>query len=164
MQVLLPSGNRRPRSVGGRAHAALISMHCCETAAGREQGFFYNRLPQPANGSVLAGRNPQDRQRQLWYHVVGTPQAQDAFVLALPEQPDASITSRVSSDKQCAPGSKLVLLDVCHARVTGACMRTSAVCAIISVGRCSSYLLITSLYIAQHFSSACTCLLLCVGA
>lgn len=69
----------------------------------REQGFFYNRLPQPANGSALAGPNAKDRQRQLWYHIVGTPQAQDTHVLALPEQPDASIMARVTSDNQCAP-------------------------------------------------------------
>ncbi|KAK9846257.1 hypothetical protein WJX81_000149 [Elliptochloris bilobata] len=64
------------------------------------KGFFYNRLPQPANASVLAGPSAEDRQRQLWYHVVGTPQAADTFVLALPEQPDASIMSQVTSDKQ----------------------------------------------------------------
>lgn len=74
-----------------------------------EQGFFYNRLPQPANGSALAGPNAQDRQRQLWYHIVGTPQAQDTHVLALPEQPDASIMARVTSDKQCAPVPDLSL-------------------------------------------------------
>ena len=80
------------------------------------QGFFYNRLPQPANGSALAGPNAQDRQRQLWYHIVGTPQAKDTHVLALPEQPDASIMARVTSDKQCAP-----VLDFTCSRCSGSC-------------------------------------------
>ncbi len=66
------------------------------------QGFFYNRLPMPADASLLVGAEGSFGGRQLWYHRVGTPQAADAFVLALPEQPDASIASQITSDKQCA--------------------------------------------------------------
>ena len=70
------------------------------TAAAGKQGFFYNRLPLPADASALTSAPGAERGRQLWYHLVGTPQAADTFVLTLPEQPDASIASQITSDKQ----------------------------------------------------------------
>ena len=67
------------------------------------QGFFYNRYTPIGNATGQSTGANKDQ--QLWYHVVGTPQAQDAFVLALPEQPDWSIGAGVTDDEKCArPG------------------------------------------------------------
>lgn len=41
--------------------------------------------------------------RQLWYHVVGTPQAQDKFVFAMPDEPEWMCGAEVTDDGMCAP-------------------------------------------------------------
>lgn len=40
---------------------------------------------------------------QLWYHVVGTPQAQDKFVFAMPDEPEWMCGAEVTDDGMCAP-------------------------------------------------------------
>ena len=64
------------------------------------QGFFYNRYTPIGNATGQSTGANKDQ--QLWYHVVGTPQAQDTFVLALPDQPDWSIGAGVTDDEKCA--------------------------------------------------------------
>lgn len=64
------------------------------------QGFFYNRYTPIGNATGQSTGANKDQ--QLWYHIVGTPQAQDTFVLALPEQPDWSIGAGVTDDEKCA--------------------------------------------------------------
>ena len=77
----------------------LRSTHLPRCGA-HAQGFFYNRYTPIGNATGQStGAN---KNQQLWYHVVGTPQAQDAFVLALPEQPDWSIGAGVTDDEKCA--------------------------------------------------------------
>lgn len=40
-------------------------------------GFYYSRYPEPARGSELSSQN---KNQQLWFHVVGTSQSQDRLV------------------------------------------------------------------------------------
>lgn len=57
------------------------------------QGFFYNQYPAPnvTNFDQRGTNTGANKDQQLWYHVVGTPQDEDVFVLALPEEPTWSI-------------------------------------------------------------------------
>ncbi len=41
--------------------------------------------------------------RQLWYHVIGTPQEQDRFIYAIPEEPEWMIGAEVTDDGMCGP-------------------------------------------------------------
>ncbi len=69
------------------------------------QGFFYNQYPAPniTGFNALGTNTGENKNQQLWYHVVGTPQDQDIFVLALPEQPLWSLSAGYTLDKQWAP-------------------------------------------------------------
>lgn len=46
-------------------------------AAWYKDGFFYSRYPTPAKGTELSGAN---KDQKVYYHKVGTPQAQDVLV------------------------------------------------------------------------------------
>nr|QOL01125.1 putative extracellular protein CSOL_049 [Pseudococcomyxa simplex] len=65
------------------------------------KGFFYNQYPAPnitnfdARGTNTGANNDQ----QLWYHVVGTSQDEDIFVLAIPEEPTYSIGASFTEPK-----------------------------------------------------------------
>ena len=41
--------------------------------------------------------------RQLWYHVISTPQEQDRFIYAIPEEPEWMIGAEVTDDGMCGP-------------------------------------------------------------
>ncbi|WP_242125677.1 prolyl oligopeptidase family serine peptidase [Sphingobium sp. Sx8-8] len=60
---------------------------------GQGQGFFYSRFaaPQDAFQSSAVGQ-------QLWYHRLGTPQAQDQLIYATPDQPKLSHVAQVTQD------------------------------------------------------------------
>jgi len=60
------------------------------------QGFFYSRYPAPADGNPKVFTKLENR--QLYYHRVGTPQAADQLVFALPEQPTWFAGGAVSPD------------------------------------------------------------------
>ncbi|KAK9846656.1 hypothetical protein WJX81_008596 [Elliptochloris bilobata] len=63
-----------------------------------DKGFFYNRYTPVGNATGQStGANTN---QQLWYHVVGTPQAADTFVLALPDHPDWSLGAGVTDDEK----------------------------------------------------------------
>jgi prolyl oligopeptidase len=47
-------------------------------------GFFYARFPEPQQG---AGSHASVENHAVWFHVLGTPQAQDRLVYATPDQP-----------------------------------------------------------------------------
>ena len=61
------------------------------------QGFFYNRYPAP--GTAKPGtETTANVNQQLWYHIIGTPQAEDAFVYAIEEHSDWMIGAEVTND------------------------------------------------------------------
>ncbi|MFZ2996174.1 prolyl oligopeptidase family serine peptidase [Sphingobium sp.] len=64
---------------------------------GRGEGFFYSRFAAPAPGEAF--RSSSDAQ-QLFYHRIGTAQAQDALIYATPDKPGLSHQAQVTSDGQ----------------------------------------------------------------
>jgi prolyl oligopeptidase len=62
---------------------------------GRAQGFFYSRFPAPQPGEAFRSSNEG---QQLYYHRIGTPQAQDQLIYATPDRPALSHQAQVTSD------------------------------------------------------------------
>lgn len=62
------------------------------------QGFFYNRYPPPSKEGDLGTETDANMGQQLWYHVVGTPQSDDALVLEISDQPDWQESAEVTDD------------------------------------------------------------------
>jgi prolyl oligopeptidase len=60
------------------------------------KGFFYSRYPAPADGNPKVFTKLEHR--QLYYHRVGTPQADDQLVYEMPEQPAWFPSGAVSPD------------------------------------------------------------------
>jgi prolyl oligopeptidase len=61
-------------------------------------GFFYSRYPEPA-GKALTDVN---RFQKLYYHRLGTDQAQDVLVYERPDQPDWGMNAEVTDDGRYA--------------------------------------------------------------
>jgi len=59
------------------------------------KGFFYQRYPEPVSGQELSAQN---KNPQLMYHVVGTPQSQDQLIYERPDRPDWGFGSMVTDD------------------------------------------------------------------
>lgn len=57
-------------------------------------GFFYSRFPQPPEGDFEARLSNQS----VWFHRVGTPQADDVLVWEQPDQPDWGFSATVTED------------------------------------------------------------------
>ena len=62
---------------------------------GQGQGFFYSRFDAPREG---AGSQSATVGQQLYYHRLGTAQAQDQLIYATPDQPRLSHTAQVTQD------------------------------------------------------------------
>ncbi|MEC3950657.1 prolyl oligopeptidase family serine peptidase [Sphingobium sp. HWE2-09] len=62
---------------------------------GRSQGFFYSRFAAPQDGEAYQSSS---QSQQLFYHRVGTPQAQDQLIYATPDRPTLSHQAQVTSD------------------------------------------------------------------
>jgi len=62
------------------------------------KGFFYSRYPTPSADSMVG----QNRFQKLYYHVVGTDQAQDPLVFEQPDQPDRGVGADVTEDGRYA--------------------------------------------------------------
>lgn len=62
---------------------------------GQGRGFFYSRFAAPRPGDAY--RSASENQ-QLYYHRVGTPQAQDQRIYATPDRPALSHQAQVTSD------------------------------------------------------------------
>ena len=62
---------------------------------GQGQGFFYSRFEAPREG---AGSQSATVGQQLYYHRLGTAQAQDQLIYATPDQPRLSHTAQVTQD------------------------------------------------------------------
>jgi prolyl oligopeptidase len=60
-----------------------------------DKGFFYSRFPEPKPGETFQALSLNQK---LYYHRLGTPQAEDALVYERPEQPKWTITGEVSDD------------------------------------------------------------------
>ncbi len=70
-------------------------------------GFFYSRYPEPAKGTELSGDN---KNHQVYYHKIGTPQSADELVYADAARPDLYHNVYLTEDKQylflvAAPGT-----------------------------------------------------------
>ncbi len=59
------------------------------------RGFFYGRFPEPAPGESPVGAN---RDMKLYYHRLGTPQADDVLVYQRPDQPEWGFGATVTDD------------------------------------------------------------------
>ena len=62
---------------------------------GRGEGFFYSRYAPPADGETFQSANEG---QQLFYHRIGTQQAQDQLVYETPDRPKLSHQAQVTSD------------------------------------------------------------------
>jgi prolyl oligopeptidase len=58
-------------------------------------GFFYSRFPAPAEG---AERTQVTRNQQIWFHRLGTAQAEDRLVYERPDRPDWYLGAEVTED------------------------------------------------------------------
>ncbi len=63
------------------------------------QGFFYNRFDEPRErAGELGTETDANLNQQLYYHVVGTKQEADSFLLAEPDNPEWMLSPSVSDD------------------------------------------------------------------
>lgn len=62
---------------------------------GRGQGFFYSRFPEPVAGEAFQSTN---RDQAIYYHVLGTAQAQDRLIYATPDRPKLNHRAEVTDD------------------------------------------------------------------
>jgi prolyl oligopeptidase len=63
------------------------------------QGFFYNRYEKPRERAGELGTETDANLNQLlYYHLVGTKQSEDSFLLAEPENPEWMLSPSVSDD------------------------------------------------------------------
>jgi len=62
-----------------------------------KNGFFYSRYPEPNEGDALKGENKDSK---LYYHKVGTPQAEDKLVYENTEKPDWGFGGGVTYDEK----------------------------------------------------------------
>jgi prolyl oligopeptidase len=62
---------------------------------GRGEGFFYSRFAAPQAGQAFQSSNED---QQLFYHRVGTDQAQDHLIYATPDRPTLSHQAQVTAD------------------------------------------------------------------
>ncbi len=58
-------------------------------------GFFYSRYPEPEEGQAYEAAN---RNQKVYYHRIGTPQAQDRLVYERPDQPEWGFGVSVTDD------------------------------------------------------------------
>lgn len=62
-----------------------------------EEGFYYSRFPEPADGELLTAPN---RDMKLYYHKLGTSQDEDILIYERPDQPDWGLYGSVTEDGQ----------------------------------------------------------------
>ena len=64
---------------------------------GKGEGFFYSRFAAPAEGQAFQSLNEN---QQVFYHRLGTPQADDQLIYATPDRPKLGHSAEVSDDGQ----------------------------------------------------------------
>ena len=62
-----------------------------------DQGFFYNRYPQPESGKKMAGKNDYQK---IYYHKVGTPQSADKLIYEDNDHPQRRQSVGVTEDQR----------------------------------------------------------------
>jgi prolyl oligopeptidase len=62
-----------------------------------DQGFFYNRYPQPESGKKMAGKNDYQK---IYYHKVGTPQSEDKLIYEDNDHPQRRQSVGVTEDQR----------------------------------------------------------------
>jgi prolyl oligopeptidase len=62
-----------------------------------DEGFFYNRYPQPESGKKMAGKNEYQK---TYYHKIGTPQSEDKLVYEDNEHPQRRQGVGVTEDQR----------------------------------------------------------------
>ena len=62
-----------------------------------DQGFFYNRYPQPESGKKMAGKNDYQK---IYYHKVGTPQSDDKLIYEDNDHPQRRQGIGVTEDQR----------------------------------------------------------------
>ena len=62
---------------------------------GEGQGFFYSRFAAPQSGAAFQSLNEN---QQIYYHRIGTPQAQDRLIYATPDRPKLGHSGEVTDD------------------------------------------------------------------
>jgi len=65
------------------------------TWTGDSRGFFYSRYPEPKKDEAFQSLN---KNQQVYFHRVGTPQADDVLVYRRPDQPEWGFGSTVTDD------------------------------------------------------------------
>ncbi len=63
------------------------------------EGFLYSRFPEPAQDAQYQARNFN---QAVWFHRLGTPQADDELVFATPEHPEYGHSAQVTQDGRLA--------------------------------------------------------------
>jgi prolyl oligopeptidase len=62
------------------------------------KGFFYSRYPEPRDAALTES----NRNQTLYYHRIGTPQAEDVLAFAQPDRPDRGVGAQVTDDGRYA--------------------------------------------------------------
>ncbi len=62
-----------------------------------KDGFYYGRYPEPTEDDALSGKN---KGQKLYYHKIGTDQAQDVVVFEDPANPEQSFGASVTEDEE----------------------------------------------------------------
>ncbi len=100
------------------------------------KGFFYARYPAAATaGTAAAGTEvAANTHHQLWYHKIGTSQAEDVFCFSTPEGPTWILGAAVSEDGRflwltategCDPRNKLYYVDLEALQASGQSIGTN---------------------------------------
>lgn len=77
------------------------------------KGFFYSRYPAVDGVSDLGTEVNANENHQVWFHRVGTPQADDVFVFATPENPKYFVGGSVSDDGRSVTLPRSAALVLC---------------------------------------------------
>ncbi|KAJ3280149.1 hypothetical protein HK104_000871 [Borealophlyctis nickersoniae] len=88
-----------------------------------DKGFFYNRYPKPDSVEREGAGTETDSNKnaQLCYHLIGTPQEEDVVVWSDPSNPEHMFSAEVSEDgkyvilstaKDCDPVNKVFIVDL----------------------------------------------------
>jgi prolyl oligopeptidase len=62
-----------------------------------KDGFFYSRYPAPGKSSELSNKNEG---HQLYYHALGSPQAEDILIFEDPTRPQRNVSASISADER----------------------------------------------------------------
>jgi prolyl oligopeptidase len=63
----------------------------------KEDGFYYSRFPEPAEGDELKSKNDNGK---IYYHKLGTPQSEDVLIYEEPEHPSWLIGGGTTEDER----------------------------------------------------------------